>query len=412
MITIVILYTELMPYNVIVIKALVDRECHVHVVLSDSNKKTPYLPPQLEGVTYYNRSSFWDPDHLFRLVKRLEPDLIWTAGWIDPLYNEVAGKVRKQLHIPVIASSDTQWRGGMQWFNVLVSRFRHRRWFSHLFVSGEPQVAYARKLGFRQEQILMHNLSADVELFHNVDLKMREKEYPRRLVFIGRFSKEKGLAYLLEAWNTIPDRKNWKLVLIGNGPDYPKLKGYPDVEIKDFESFEIENYPALKAVIKAEYNGETFEQTQVILDVAEYGCQSGYMYTITYTDYSGTLKEKIQDSIDSIDECNSLNIWRAYKNPEDAAAAKENGTYTIYGNVDKYKKKAVTATTYTYVTKSSRIKDVEELRKKFSITFKRRTEDENNEDDLNAVYESSGESTQTTIDMEMVERFKKQHGIE
>ena len=186
---------------------------------------------------------------------------------------------------------------------------------------------------------------------------------------------------------------------------------FTDVEIKDFESFEIENYPALKAVIKAEYNGETFEQTQVILDVAEYGCQSGYMYTITYTDYSGTLKEKIQDSIDSIDECNSLNIWRAYKNPEDAAAAKENGTYTIYGNVDKYKKKAVTATTYTYVTKSSRIKDVEELRKKFSITFKRRTEDENNEDDLNAVYESSGESTQTTIDMEMVERFKK-HGIE
>lgn len=187
---------------------------------------------------------------------------------------------------------------------------------------------------------------------------------------------------------------------------------FTDVEIKDFESFEIENYPALKAVIKAEYNGETFEQTQVILDVAEYGCQSGYMYTITYTDYSGTLKENIQDSIDSIDECNSLNIWRAYKNPEDAAAAKENGTYTIYGNVDKYKKKAVTATTYTYVTKSSRIKDVEELRKKFSVTFKRRIEDENNEDDLNAVYESSGESTQTTIDMEMVERFKKQHGIE
>ena len=187
---------------------------------------------------------------------------------------------------------------------------------------------------------------------------------------------------------------------------------FTDVEIKDFESFEIENYPALKAVIKAEYNGETFEQTQVILDVAEYGCQSGYMYTITYTDYSGTLKEKIQDSIDSIDECNSLNIWRAYKNPEDAAAAKENGTYTIYGNVDKYKKKAVTAATYTYVTKTSRINDVEELRKKFSITFKRRTEDENNEDDLNAVYESGGESTQTTIDMEMVERFKKQHGIE
>ena len=185
---------------------------------------------------------------------------------------------------------------------------------------------------------------------------------------------------------------------------------FTDVEIKDFESFEIENYPALKAVIKAEYNGETFEQTQVILDVAEYGCQSGYMYTITYTDYSGTLKENIQDSIDSIDECNSLNIWRAYKNPEDAAAAKENGTYTIYGNPNKYKKGSVTAKAYTTIAKASRIKDIEDIRKKYSAAFKRITaasEDENNE-----VYESDDESTQTTIDMEMVERFKKQHGIE
>lgn len=141
------------------------------------------------------------------------------------------------------------------------------------------------------------------------------------------------------------------------------------------------------------------------------GCQSGYMYTITYTDYSGTLKEKIQDSIDSIDECNSLNIWRAYKNPEDAAAAKENGTYTIYGNVDKYKKKAVTATTYTYVTKSQEQRMLKSSAK-ISIIIKRRTKTKTMRTDLNAVYESSGESTQTTIDMEMVERFKKQHGIE
>ena len=73
---------------------------------------------------------------------------------------------------------------------------------------------------------------------HCIDLKKVDKEYPRRLVFIGRFSKEKGLTYLLEAWKRIPDRQNWKLVLIGNGPDYPKLQGYPDVEIKDFMSQE------------------------------------------------------------------------------------------------------------------------------------------------------------------------------
>lgn len=232
--TILILYTELMPYNVVVIKELVKRGCRVHVVLQDTNKKTPYLPPLLEGVTYYNRSTFWDPDHLFRLVKKLAPDLIWTAGWIDPLYNEMAGMVRKKLHLPVVASSDTQWRGGKQWLNVLTAGFRQRSWFSHIFVAGEWQIKYARKLGFRPDQILMHNLSADVNLFSQIDINSREKEYPKRLLYVGRFSPEKGLVGLLQAWQSISDRKGWQLTLVGNGPERDKLTGYPDVEILDF----------------------------------------------------------------------------------------------------------------------------------------------------------------------------------
>lgn len=232
--TILILYTELMPYNVVVIKELVKKGCRVHVVLQDTNKKTPYLPPLMDGVTYYNRSTFWDPDHLYRLVKRLSPDLIWTAGWIDTLYNEVAGMIREKLSVPVVASSDTQWRGGIQWFNVLTSRFRQHRWFSHIFVAGEWQVKYARKLGFRPDQILMHNLSADVELFSRIDLDRRERDYPKRLLYIGRYAPAKGLTYLVKAWQSIADRKGWQLTLVGNGPEKEKLIGYPDVEILDF----------------------------------------------------------------------------------------------------------------------------------------------------------------------------------
>ncbi len=232
--TILVLYTELMPYNVIVLKALVEKGCRVHVVLWDTHKLTSYFPPVGEGITYYNRSTFWNADHLYTFIKKINPDLIWTAGWMDTTYNEACALVRKNFRIPVIAGSDTQWRGGKQWLNVLTARFRHRQWFSHLFVSGKPQVAYAVKLGFRSEQILMHNLSADTELFHQVDMKIREREYPRRLVYIGRFAKVKGLSCLLKAWQSIPDRQGWKLTLIGNGPEYEKLQGYPDVDIKDF----------------------------------------------------------------------------------------------------------------------------------------------------------------------------------
>lgn len=231
---ILVLYTELMPYNVIVLKALVENGCRVHVVLWDENKKTSYYPPIEKGITYYNRSTFWNADHLYTFVKKIHPDLIWTSGWVDPIYNEVCARVRNDYHIPVVAGSDTQWLGGKQWLNVLTASFRHQKWFSHLFVSGAPQVVYALKLGFQPKQILMHNLSADVNLFHQVDTEIRERKYPRRLLYIGRFAKEKGLIFLLKAWQSIPDRKGWTLTLIGNGPEYAKLQGYPDVEIKSF----------------------------------------------------------------------------------------------------------------------------------------------------------------------------------
>lgn len=232
--TILILYTELMPYNVAVIRALIKKDCRVHVVLQDTDKKTPYYPSEEEGVTYYKRSSFAKVSHLYMLVKRLAPDLIWTAGWLDPGYNKVVGAVRRKMHIPVVAGSDTQWRGGRQWLNVFTAFFRHHRWFSHLFVAGEWQMEYARKLGFREDQILKHNLSADVDLFTRIDLSVREKQYPRRLLYVGRFSKEKGLNYLLEAWKSIPDKKGWRLTLIGNGPERDKLCNIQDVEVLDF----------------------------------------------------------------------------------------------------------------------------------------------------------------------------------
>lgn len=91
MVTILILYTELMPYNVVVIRELVKKKCRVHVVLQDTDKKTPYLPPLLEGVTYYNRSTFWSPDHLFRLVKK------WNQIW----FGQPVGSILCIMRLPV-----------------------------------------------------------------------------------------------------------------------------------------------------------------------------------------------------------------------------------------------------------------------------------------------------------------------
>ena len=235
--TILILYSELMPYNIVVIKELLRMDCTVHIVRW-TKCKTPYIPPELPNVVYYDRNSFSDPSSLLNQVRNIKPDLIWVSGWIDKLYCKVVGSYRKECNIPVVAGSDTQWRGGKQWLNVLFSSFRHKRWFSHLFVSGVWQYEYARRLGFDTKHILMHNLSADVSIFMSVDIDSKQNHYPHKLLFIGRFADVKGLSFLLDAWKSIPDRKDWVLTLIGNGPLRDTLDGFPDVEIKDFMSQE------------------------------------------------------------------------------------------------------------------------------------------------------------------------------
>ncbi len=266
--TILILYSALMPYNIIVVKELLQKGCNVHIVRW-TKCQTPYVPPELTGVIYYDRSQFPDASSLLKLVREIKPDLIMVAGWIDKLYCKVASVYRKESDIPIVAGSDTQWKGGKQWLNVLFSAFRHKRWFSHIFVSGIWQYEYARRLGFDAKHIFMHNLSADVSTFMSVDINLKQNNYPHKILFIGRFAKEKGLSFLLDAWKSVSDRKDWTLTLVGNGPLRDTLNGYPDVEIKDFMSQE-------NLVIEMQHSGafilpSVFEPWALVLHEAAAG---------------------------------------------------------------------------------------------------------------------------------------------
>lgn len=222
-----------MPYNIPVINELVKLNYQVHVFRWTENCLTPYIPPELPNVIYYNRS-LWEYSTLLEKTKEIQPLLIWVAGWTDKTYCKVVGTYRKGKNIPVIAGSDTQWKGGKQWFNVLFSPFRHKCYFSHLMIAGLCQYEYARRLGF--SQCLQPFYSADISIFHQVDIRKKINSYPKNLLFVGRFTEKKGLSYLLEAWKLISDKNGWRLILIGNGPLKDTLQGYPNVIVKDFMS--------------------------------------------------------------------------------------------------------------------------------------------------------------------------------
>lgn len=242
--TIIFFNLAVMPYHVAVFRALIHKGYRCVVYWWGKAPKTSYRAPQIEGFTQINRFEFNDANVLYQDAAKWSPVCVVSAGWMDKGFNRVCAMF-KRMGIPTLAVSDTQWRGGKQWINRLISPFRHKRCFDYIWAAGLLQYDYARKLGFDSQHILLNCFSGDTEMFKQVSLEAKQTNYPKRFLFVGRFVEVKGIDTLLEAWNDIKDKKNWSLELIGDGPLKEKYrKNYPTIIIKDFMS---QNELALEA---------------------------------------------------------------------------------------------------------------------------------------------------------------------
>lgn len=234
---IVYLYAEIMSYNVAVFKEYVaNHNAEVHVVHWDHQKKTPYRAPDIEGVFYYGKSQF-NLETLLKFIKDLRPDIVFTSGWMDRLYLKTCKKASKES-IPIVAISDTQFRNTIrQNLGKVYFKLFYKRIFKYLWVAGAYQYEYARKLGFKNNEIIFNCLSADLSLFntiYNNTIDSKNIKYPHQFLFAGRFAQEKGLDFLIKAWNAIEDKKDWKLILVGNGPLKKEIPQQDNIIMHDF----------------------------------------------------------------------------------------------------------------------------------------------------------------------------------
>jgi glycosyltransferase involved in cell wall biosynthesis len=237
-IKILYLYAEIMPYNIAVIKELLKIDkIEVHIISWDKQKLTPYVPPKIENVFYYKKSDF-DLNKAMTFIDNLKPTLVFTSGWMDKFYISIAKKIRKKYNTPVIAFSDTQWYGTLkQNIGRIYFRLFYKSAFSHCLVSGVFQYEYAKKLGFKKHQIEINFLSADLNIFNKYfenTISFKRENYPKTILYAGRFAPVKGLDLLIKAWENIEDKKGWKLKLVGNGDLKNQLLNHQDVEVLDF----------------------------------------------------------------------------------------------------------------------------------------------------------------------------------
>ncbi len=238
------LYTEMAGYFLACCRALVTKGAEVHVVYWPVNAEAPFAFKAPAGVKLYNRREY-NLKQLLALTEEIGPSLIICSGWVDKAYLEVCRKYKKST--ATVLTLDNHWKGNIrQQFAVLAGPFYLRRRFSWCWVPGKPQAPYASKLGFEESRILSGFYSADIELFNGMYEKHRvekNKTFPKRFLYAGRYYGFKGLQDLWEAFAVIDEqaRDGWELWCLGTGDlepvSHPAIKHFGFVQPHDIERF-------------------------------------------------------------------------------------------------------------------------------------------------------------------------------
>lgn len=232
------LYAEVMGYTMATIKALVAQGAEVHVVSWSEKKKTEYQAVEVPGVTFYARNLFGQKA-LLDLATAIEPSVTVVSGWMDRAYLNVAAALRRKRKL-VICGLDGQWHGtARQRLACALGALGYfGRYYSHIWVAGVWQYEFARRLGFRQSQIIYDLYSADLETFSkriDPSATLQSDQYPHRFMFVGRLEAVKGIDILLEAWSELgASREDWELLIIGSGSMRNLVTNAESVRFKDF----------------------------------------------------------------------------------------------------------------------------------------------------------------------------------
>jgi glycosyltransferase involved in cell wall biosynthesis len=233
-----IMWTQLSGYLNACLKALAGTE-GVELFVSNirAAAEAPYDEQQFDWIpNRYQWEGSTDAAELLERIEQFRPDVILSSGWNIPAHRHVLEKFRGRA--VRLISLDNQWHGTFrQWLGVLVAR-----WYLHplcdaLFVAGDRQALFARKLGYAEGRILRGVLSCDQEKFAaSWQVRKASSTEAHVFIYVGRFAAVKGLDVLVKAYRQYHDEAGepWPLRCYGAGPLQGLLENVEGIEIKGF----------------------------------------------------------------------------------------------------------------------------------------------------------------------------------
>lgn len=158
---------------------------------------------------------------IVKYIVRNQFSIIYVPGWQDRNYFFAAIIARTFSKTKLVIGFDDIYYGTTkQRIGSVIFRILFKSFFSKAWVSGAPQQTYAQIFGFPFNKIIYRIYSADSKAFSG------DSSCSKRLVFYGRFVKEKNLSLLLKGFDALDKtvRGDWRLVLIGDGSLKEELK--------------------------------------------------------------------------------------------------------------------------------------------------------------------------------------------
>lgn len=175
-----------------------------------------------------------DEQSLKARMERFQPDVLlvcsWDVGGYRHIARAMAGRTLRVLFM------DNPWLGtAKQWAGRVGSPLIVRPTCDAVFLPGDRQVDFARRLGLREDRILWGAYTADHDRFAAV-AEARPGPPPPAFLFVGRLKAEKGVDTLADGYRAYRSAAvaPWPLTVCGTGPMAGLLEGMPGVEMRGF----------------------------------------------------------------------------------------------------------------------------------------------------------------------------------